>query len=387
MQGYLCRELEQNVGVMLGQFPVVALLGPRQCGKSTLAKLILSQVESSLYLDLESPADFAKLQDPEAFFEANRERLICIDEVQRYPQLFAVLRSVVDRNPRNGQFLLLGSASRELLAQSSETLAGRIYYLELTPFQVREIPGAAEQLTTLWGRGGFPRSFLAKDDRASYSWRRAFIQTYLERDIPQFGIKIPSRKIERFWRMCAHSHGQLFNASKLGGALEMTHHSVRSYLDILDQTFMMRVLMPFEINLKKRLVKSPKIYVRDTGILHALLQIESRDDLFGHPVYGLSWESFVLESIMNAYPDWQATFYRTATGSELDLILQKGQKIIAIECKSSSSPVLARGNVEAINSLPLKACFVVAPVASEYPIRENVWVTSLSEVLVRIGEI
>lgn len=379
MQRYIHRNLTKDIQRRLREMPAVAILGPRQCGKSTLAKRIVSRVENSLYLDMEKTSDLNKLRDPEAFFDLNRGRLICLDEIQRVPELFSPLRSIIDEQGINGQLLMLGSASRDLIQQSSESLAGRISYLELTPFEIDELDH--HSLRSLWLRGGFPRSFLAGSDRASYEWREDFIRTFLERDIPQLGFAIPARSMERLWRMCAHSHGQTLNSSKIGSSLGVSHHTVRSYIDILAETFLLRILPPFEANLKKRLIKSPKVYVRDSGLLHALLDIEDQNDLLGNPVYGASWEGLVLESIISKTPGWRHAFYRTASGVEIDLILSKGQRTIGIECKVATAPRPTRGFWQARDDLQLTETYIVAPVESSYPIEKGVQVVSLLDLL------
>ncbi len=384
MHDYIPRELESLVRRRLGNSPAVAILGPRQCGKSTLAKRILQGVENSLYLDLERPSDRNKLFDAEAFFGHNSQRLICLDEIQRVPDLFPVLRSVIDHNDRDGQFLILGSASRDLLKQSSETLAGRIAYIELTPLNVTETSGDTEAATPstinrLWLRGGFPRSFLAATDTDSFEWRLDFIRTYLERDIPQLGIGIAPGNLERLWNMCAHVHGQLLNCSKLGDSMGLSNHTVRSYIDLLSSTFTMRILAPFAVNLKKRLVKSPRIYIRDSGVLHCLLGIETGNDLFGHPVYGGSWESLVLETILGRLkPGTQTGFFRTSGGAEIDLVLERGGQRLAIECKASSSPKVTRGFWSALDDLDITKALVVGPVDASYSMTNKVTVTHLA---------
>ncbi|MFQ5709739.1 MAG: ATP-binding protein [bacterium] len=377
MQGqYIPRRLHKLTISSLAEFPAVAVLGPRQAGKSTLAKKIVDELQKAVYLDLERPSDLRKLSEPELFFNFHKDKLICLDEIQRTPNLFKTLRSVIDENARNGQFLILGSASRELIKQSSETLAGRIAYLDLMPFDYTEIKstGQSEEalLTQFWLRGGFPRSFLARDDSRSMIWRENFIRTFLERDIPQLGFQIPSGSIRRLWQMCAHNHGHLLNASKLGESLGVSHPTIRSYVELLEKTFMVRLLLPFETNLRKRLVKSPKIYIRDSGILHALLEIPSFDNLMGHPVYGASWEGFALENILSLLPSWTAGFYRTSAGAELDLVLAKGQKRIGVEFKASPSPKLTRGFWNAIEDLGLNDVWVIVPVENFYPIEKNV---------------
>ncbi len=381
MQTYIKRIITTNIEQKLENMPGVVILGPRQCGKSTLAKAIISEIGGAVYLDLERPSDVSKLRDPEAFFSLNNDKLICLDEIQRVPELFPVLRSVMDENRKNGQFIILGSASPDLIKQSSETLAGRISYFELTPFVLIEVSEDhhLKTLRKLWLRGGFPRSYLAPNEKESIEWRLDFIRTFLERDIPQLGFRTPAKTIERFWRICAHLHGQLLNSSKLGESMGVSHHTVRSYIDMLEQSFVLRVLRPYESNLKKRLIKSPKIYIRDSGILHALLSIENHNDLLGHPVYGASWEGFVIENILSLLPNWTASFYRTSSGSEIDLILEKGKRRIAVECKVSTSPGLNRGFWNAMNDLKFEEAWVIAPVKETYPAERGVMVASLQK--------
>jgi len=376
MQTYIKRILTTTIKQKLENMPGVVILGPRQCGKSTLAKAIISEIGGAVHLDLERPSEVSKLRDPEAFFSLNNDKLICLDEIQRVPDLFPVLRSVMDENRKNGQFIILGSASPDLIKQRSETLAGRISYFELTPFLLKEVSEDhhLKTLRKLWLRGGFPRSYLASDEKESIEWRLDFIRTFLERDIPQLGFRTPAKTIERFWRICAHLHGQLLNSSKLGESMRVSHHTVRSYIDMLEQSFVLRVLRPYESNLKKRLIKSPKIYIRDSGILHALLGIETHNDLLGHPVYGASWEGMVIENILSLLPNWKASFYRTSSGSEIDLILEKGNKHVAIECKGSTAPNLSRGFWNTVSELELKEVWVVAPVKEAYPIEKGVMV-------------
>ncbi len=357
--------------------PAVALLGPRQVGKSTLAKQIIKPFKNAIYLDLEKPSDLNKLRDPEAYFSLHADKFICLDEIQRTPELFPVLRSVIDERQRNGQFLILGSASPDLIKQSSESLAGRISYIELTPLNQQEIKINLQR--TLWLRGGFPRSFLASNDNNSCKWRQDFIRTFLERDLPQLGFSLSAKTMERFWKICAHTHGQLLNQSKLGSSLGVSHHTIRNYIDLMEQTFVMRALPSYQTNLKKRIVKSPKIYVRDSGLLHTLLGLETQDDLFSHPSYGSSWEGFVIENILSIFPDWHASFYRTSSGSEIDLILERGTKRIAIECKASSSPEVGRGFWSALKDLEIDEAWIIAPVSESYPYGKGVTVAPIHE--------
>ena len=303
--------------------------------------------------------------------------MICLDEIQRTPEIFPILRSVIDERRRKGQFLILGSASPNLIRQSSETLAGRIAYLKLTPFLLSEVEKSAKGFERHWLRGGFPDSFLARSDEESLQWRENFIQTFLERDIPQLGIRIPSRTLERLWKMCAHHHGQLLNQSRLGESLGVSHTTIRSYLDLLSETYMLRILPPLLPNLRKRLIKSPRIYLRDSGILHALLDIESPDDLLGHPVRGFSWEGWVIENVLGEFPDWRGYFYRTAAGAELDLVLEKGRKRIAIECKLSAAPEVGQGFWSALADLEINEAWIIAPVKQSYPLKKGVTVAPL----------
>jgi hypothetical protein len=374
----------------LEQFPAVAILGPRQCGKSTLARAVLAPFPDAVLLDLERPSDQARLRDPEAFFGANAGRLVCLDEIQRMPELFPVLRAVLDAGQRNGQVLALGSASPELLRQSSESMAGRIGYLELTPFLLPEVLTAkpkAGELRAHWRRGGFPRSYLAATDGSSLEWREEFIGTFLERDLPQLGVKVAAGTLHRFWQMAAHCHGELWNASKISQALGVSQPTVQSYVRMLEHAFMLRVLPPLEANLKKRLVKTPKVYLRDSGLLHALLRLETENDLLGHPVYGSSWEGYVIEQVLGALTGWEAFFFRTSTGSECDLVLQRGRRRLAIECKVSSAPELTPEFHRAIEDLKPEATWVVASVKEAYPVGKGINVTPLPALLAALASV
>lgn len=368
---YITRSLEKELHKRLLQFPAVGLLGPRQCGKSTLAKHILKNYDA-LYLDLELPSDLNKLTDAESFLLANRRKLVCIDEIQRKPELFPLLRALCDKTGQPGQFLALGSASPDLLQQTSETLAGRIAYLDLTPFLIHELDASQER--TLWFRGGFPDSLLAPSHEASLIWRRNFIRTFLERDLAVFQFGASMQTMQRLWTMLAHSNGQLLNASKLAESLGVTSPTVHRYLDFLEHTYMVRRLLPWFSNTKKRLIKSPKVFVRDTGLLHALLDIETPNQLFGHPGYGSSWECYVISQLLGAAPDWRHFFYRTANGNEIDLILQKGARRLAIECKASASPQVSAGFYNAMDDLGIERGYVVAPLhdGQGYPLNDRV---------------
>ena len=373
----LNRRLYPNIERALGQFPAVALLGPRQAGKTTLARTIAAIHTDTLYLDLERPSDLAKLADPELFLSRHAGRLVVLDEIQRRPELFSVLRALIDENRHPGRFLLLGSASPQLLKQASESLAGRISFHELSPFDVSEVQPTHAELPRFWLRGGFPLSWLAESEDASVAWRESFIVTHLERDIPAFGIRVPGTTLRRFWQMLAHLHGQMWNASRLASGFGVAAPTVQHYLEILEATYMVRQLPPLHANLGKRLVKSPKIYLRDSGLLHALLGLRSLDDLAGHPVVGASWEGWVLEQIAQLLPSpWQLSFYRTAAGAEIDVVAERGNRRVGFEIKFSSAPALSKGFWSAVGDLGLERAYVIAPVKTGYPLGQNVEVVA-----------
>lgn len=377
MKEYIERKLTETIISRLHQFPVVAILGPRQCGKSTLVKQILRNISSSLYLDLELQSDYNKVSDPEAFFVLNKNKLICLDEIQRTPDIFPVIRGIVDKMNIEGQFLILGSAAPSLLRQTSESLAGRIAFLDLTPFIIQELDSS--YLIRHWQRGGFPDSLLADSDEVSIIWRENFIRTYLERDIPSLGFRITTNVIQRLWTMLAHMSGQIFNSSKLGSSLGVSYSTVRTYMEILEQTYMVRVLQPYYTNIKKRLIKSPKVYIRDTGILHSLLGIKDHNSLMGNPVYGNSWESYALEQICSQFNGWSKSYYRTSAGAEIDLILEKGSYRIAVEFKVSTAPKVTTGFYNALEDLNIENAFVIAPLLDDqfYPLNDKCNVCTL----------
>ena len=347
----ILRLAEAHISDLLTRFPAVAVLGPRQVGKTTLARRLVEELGAgAVYLDLELPSHRAKLSDPEHYFSSQEDRLVVLDEIQRVPGLFEVLRGVIDERRRKGrrhqQFLLLGSASIDLLQQSSETLAGRIAYSELTPLLVEEVATKKRSdRDRLWLRGGFPDSFLATDEAASGEWREEFIGTYLERDIPLLGPRIPAETLRRFWTMLAHEQGTLLNAASVAGAIGVSGQTVGRYLDLMVDLLLVRRLPPWSKNAGKRLVRSPKVYVRDSGLVHALLGLRDLDAVLGHPVTGGSWEGFVIENLLAAAPSGtSACFYRTAVGAEIDLVLDLPPKERwAIEIKRSSAPVLSKG--------------------------------------------
>ena len=380
------RRIQSALARSLTRFPAVALLGPRQAGKTTLAQQIADTHAASLYLDLERPSDLAKLADPEGFLSHCANRLVVLDEIQHAPELFAVLRALIDIDRRPGRFLLLGSASPILLQQASESLAGRIVFHELAPFDLSELAPDRAALPKLWLRGGYPLSWLAPDDETSFAWREAFIATHLERDIPSFGIRIPGATLRRFWLMLAHNHGQLWNASRIAASMGVSPPAVQRYLDILEQTYMLRRLPPLLTNLGKRLVKSPKAYLRDSGLLHALLGIRSMEDMYGHPIAGASWEGWVVEQIAQLLaPDWRLYFYRTAAGAEIDVVAESGRRRLAFEIKFSSAPALSRGFWTGLEDLKPERAFVIAPVESGYPLADHVEVIAAHDLPQRIS--
>lgn len=356
----------------------VAIIGPRQVGKTTLA-LDIADGTQAVYLDLESPADLAKLREPELFFAGQAGRLVILDEIHRAPNIFQPMRGVIDRarraGRRTGLFLILGSASIDLLRQSGETLAGRIAYVNLTPITAFEIDAGAALRDRLWLRGGFPDSLLASSDRQSIAVRNDFIRTYLERDVPQFGPRVPSETLLRLWTMLAHNQGQLLNASRLAASLEVSSPTISRYIDLLVDLLLVRRLPPLVANIGKRLVKSPKVFVRDSGILHALLRLQTLDSVLGHPVAGASWEGFVLESLLAVAPsEVQPSFYRTAAGAELDLVLDLGGRdgLWAIEIKRTAAPSISKGMRSAINDIAPKRSFVVHAGEDRFPLAKDV---------------
>jgi predicted AAA+ superfamily ATPase len=382
LQGMYHRLLEPDLAEMLTRNPVVGLLGPRQVGKTTLA-LAVEENRPSIYLDLESPSDLAKLAEPELFLRRHEGKLVILDEIQRVPGLFQVLRGLVDQGRRsgkgNGRFLVLGSAGIDLLQQSSESLAGRIAYTELPPLLLEET--GAKTADPLWLRGGFPSSFTASDDAASLEWRRNFVRTYLERDIPQLGPRIPAETLRRLWVMLAHDQGGMVNAARLAAALGVSGQTVGRYIDLLCDLLLVRRLTPWASNAGKRMVKSPKVYVRDSGLVHVLLGINTLDDLLGHPVAGMSWEGWVIENLIAAAPTGTEAFcYRTSAGAEIDLVLElRPGKRWAFECKRSLTPTPARGFHEGCKDLTPERKLVIYPGTESYPLGQDVECVPLME--------
>jgi predicted AAA+ superfamily ATPase len=361
--------------------PAVALLGPRQCGKTTLARQ-LAGTSKSTYFDLENPVDLARLSEPMTALEQLRG-LIVIDEVQRHPDLFPILRVLLDRKPIRARFLILGSASPELLRQSSETLAGRMAIVEMAGFTLEELERA--DLNRLWLRGGFPRSFLARTETASTAWREDFIRTFLERDLAQLGVQVPSGTMRRFWTMTAHYSGGIWNSSEIGRSLGEAHTTVKRHLDALSGALVVRVLEPWYANVGKRLVKSPKVYIRDSGLLHTLLGIGDRRQLEGHPVVGGSWEGFIIEQLLAHVPKGKAYYWRTQAGAELDLLLLLKGRRIGIEIKRADAPRMTPSMGSALEDLKLHRLLVVYPGSVRYTLRPKVEVLSLAQCMAELA--
>lgn len=382
--------VEQALRQSLARAPAVVLLGPRQIGKTTLAKKLAENEKGAIYLDLEKAADLRRLEDAGAFLRSQPGRLVIIDEVHRLPNLFAELRGIVDERRaggiRTGQFLLLGSASLDLVQHASETLAGRVIYLDLAPIAVDEARGAGVGADTLWLRGGFPESLIAADDAESFEWRRNFIRSYLERDVPMFAPRMPSNTIGRLWTMLANAQGSLLNSARLAQGLGVSAPMINRYIDLLVDLMLVRRLQPWSGNLNKRLVRSPKVYVRDSGVVHALLELETLDHLLGHPVVGPSWEGFVIETLIDAAgPRRAPMFYRTQDGAEIDLLFERAGKIeMALEIKRSTAPKVERGFFLACDDLQIERRFVVYSGQEGYPISHGATVLSLEEAVTRL---
>ena len=359
----------------LRRAPVTALLGPRQVGKTTLSQMALKGHSSFTLLDLQSAQDRRRLENPELVL-GEMGGLVVLDEIQLMPELFSVLRVLVDRKPAL-RFLLLGSASPVIMRKSSETLAGRVEFVELSPFDITEVP----QRDKLWIRGGFPRSFLAESETDSLEWRESFIRTFLERDIPQLDVRIPPLFLRRAWTMFAHYHGQIWNASEIGRSLGVTYKTVREYADLLTGAFVVRQLQPWHENLSKRQVKAPKMYIRDTGLLHSLLSIHSRDELLSHPRLGASWEGFVIEQILRASQIQDAYFWASHQGAELDLFLLMGKVRFGVEVKFQEAPSITPSMKIAVKDLRLEHLWVVYPGKDRYKVDRNITVIPLEEMV------
>lgn len=372
------RYAKAKVSQALKRQAAVALIGPRQSGKTTLALSIADEVDKSIYLDLEDQDDRAKLSNPALYLDQYADHLIVLDEIHRIPELFQTLRGVIDRGRRQGRrtgrFLILGSASIELLRQSGESLAGRIAYVDIGPLHILEVENTSATIQNLWIRGGFPDSFMASDSEESLVLRKDFIRTYLERDVQMFGPRVPAQTLERLWTMLAHEQGSVLNVSKFAGNLSVSTTTIGRYVDLLADLLLIRRLLPYHSNLGKRMIKSPKIYIRDSGILHALLGIRDFDALAGHPVIGASWEGFVIEQLLAVAPErTQASYYRTRAGAELDLVLElPGGEIIAVEIKSGLEPKLSKGLHHALEDVQPHSTFVVYAGKERFPLSKTI---------------
>lgn len=390
MLGEIGRLGSKEIEEALSEQAAVAIIGPRQVGKTTLAHAIAKK-RPSIYLDLEDSDDINKLSNPKLFFENNADKLIILDEIHHMPELFATLRGVIDRGRQNnngvGRFLILGSAAIDLLKQSSESLAGRIAYINLTPITAIEIEDDLKQRDKLWLRGGFPQSYLSNSDKKSMNFRNDFIRTYLERDIPMFGPRVPAETMRRLWTMLAHNQSAMLNASNLARAMDISAQSVTRYIDLLVDLLLVRRLRPYHANISKRLVKAPKAYIRDSGLVHALLGIGDLNNLVGNPVVGASWEGFVIETLLSRLPaSCQAFFYRTIVGAEIDLLIEKPDgKIWAIEIKRALAAKPKRGFYEALKDLKPERAFLVHAGNDAYPITENLEAVSILK-MVRLIE-
>ena len=366
--------LLSSLKAALSRSRVVVLVGPRQCGKTTLARQLLVP-ESVGYFDLEDPIDLARLDEPMTALSALRG-LVVIDEVQRRPDLFPILRVLADRKGTPARFLVLGSASGDLLRQTSESLAGRMEIVSIGGFTLSEVGSKAAE--SLWLRGGLPLSFLARREADSVAWRKSFLQTFLERDLPQWGVRVPAVALRRFWTMAAHYHGQVWNSAEPARALGVSESSVRRYLDLLTDALVVRQLQPFHANLRKRQVKSPKVFVRDSGLLHQLLAIGTMKELLGHPKLGASWEGFVGEQVLAREPHDDASFWATHQGAEMDVVLQRGRELLGVECKRTDAPRMTPSIRIALEDLGLSRVAVVYPGSRRFPIAEKVEAVPLS---------
>lgn len=389
----IARRLRPIIEDRLSQMPGVVLLGPRQVGKTTLARQIVTARKArAIYLDLERPTDQRRLQDADAFLRAQVGKLVVIDEIHRAPALFETLRGIIDdrraAGDRAGHFLLLGSAAIDLMRQASESLAGRVAYIDLAPIDALEFPAQVGDTDRLWTRGGFPDSLLAENDGASLNWRRAFVRSYLERDVPMFAPRMPAETIGRLWTMLAHSQATPLNQSKLAWSLEVSTPAVTRYIDLLVDLLLVRRLRPWSGNTAKRLVRTPKVYVRDSGLTHALLDLETWEQVLGHPVAGASWEGFAIENIVAVAGDRRTPyFYRTEDGAEIDLLFERGGSIdMVIEIKRSTAPTLSRGFNQARQALKPREAYLVHGGADSWPMAEGVTAIGLRELMQRLAD-
>lgn len=384
---YYERYIENEIKETIKHFPVTAIVGPRQCGKSTLSKHLLAGFTDVEYLDLERFSDVQKLENSELYLTAQKNKLICIDEIQRKPELFPLLRSLVDEWGRKSAFLILGSASRDLLRQSSESLAGRIAYKKLTPFLINEVQSIENySMEKYFIRGGFPGSYLSESDEIADEWLTNFIGTFLERDL-LFWERFTPMTMARLWQMLAHINGQPVNYSSLASSLDISGNTVKSYIDLLGSTFMVEIIQPWYSNMGKRLVKAPKIYIADSGILCNLAGINSYNNLIGHSLFGSVWEQIVLSNVRGWFPNAEIYHYRTSSGAEIDFVVKMRNKTIAIECKASLSPKLSKGNYNAMEDIDPIRTFVAFPGERGWPIAEKIEVLNLNELLSELKKI
>jgi predicted AAA+ superfamily ATPase len=377
------RKIENEFAELLKDYPVVCLIGPRQVGKTFFVKTFRGKLKKqTLYLDLELPTDLAKLADPQFYLEQHSDKTIIIDEVQHRPDLFPLLRALIDKDRRPGRFILLGSASRIIIQDTSESLAGRIAFVELKPFFLLELPDISSW-KQLWLQGGFPLSFLARNQDSSMNWRANFVRSYIERDLPLLGLQVSPVQLERMWRMLSHIHGQMLNISVVAESLGISSHTAKGYIDFMENAFLIQRIYPYSANLKKRLVKTPKIFISDSGILNWFHQISTLDELLSHPIAGHSWEGFVIQQIRaNIGKEIELYFYRTHNRAEIDLILTKGMgSISAIEIKLSNSPKLTRGNTIAFEDIKAQSNFIITPSSDDYLMNQNTRVCSLTDFL------
>ena len=389
----ILRRIQRLIQDRLGHMPGVVLLGPRQVGKTTLAKHMAATLNAAaLYLDMERPVDQRRLGDADAFLRAQAGKLVIIDEIHRAPGLFEILRGIIDdrraTGDRAGHFMLLGSAAIDLMRQASETLAGRVAYIDLAPIDALELQGATDDINRLWVRGGFPESLLATNDAESLAWRRTFIRSYLEREVPLFAPRLPAETIGRLWTMLAHSQGTPLNQARLASSLAVSSQSVGRYLDLLVDLLLVRRLRPWSSNIGKRLVRTPKTYIRDSGLVHALLDLERWDDVLGHPVAGPSWEGFAAENLLAAAGDRRLPYYyRTEDGAEIDLLFERGGSVeMVIEIKRSTAPTLSKGFRLACDVLHPQEAFVVHGGTETWPMGSGVTAISLVALMRRLVE-
>ena len=383
----ITRKKLKDISEALNYFPVVGIIGPRQVGKTTIAKEITKIInKETIYIDLENPRDIAKLHDPVLYFEENIDKCIILDEIQNTPQLFTVLRSMVDLKRESGRFIILGSANPELIRDSAESLAGRIAYIELFPFNLTEIYKPKQNsIDKLWLRGGYPDAFLANNPKITEQWHYNYIKTYIERDLPNIGLKIDKNILIKLLQMLSHIHGDVINYNNLSKSLGLSSNTIKKYVSFFESAFIIRLLQPFYTNMKKRIIKSPKVYIRDSGIFHYLQNINNKEDLFGNPILGNSWEGFVIQQIIELIPDkYQVYFYRTHDGAECDLVITKSQKPIAsIEIKYSSAPKLTRGTSLAFNDLNSEKHYIITPESDDYLMKKNIRVCNIYDFLIK----